>query len=58
MEWTNWDIPNKVKEVLNKSPKVNVLQDRKEIIDLAIKNKEKKVFAVSYNTKDGSSNDD
>ncbi|MBU4293631.1 MAG: DUF4914 family protein [Actinobacteria bacterium] len=55
MEWTNWDIPAEVKEILNKSPNVSVLKDRKEIINLALKNKENKTFVVGYNTKDNSS---
>ena len=35
--------------------KVSVLKDRKEIINLALKNKENKIFVVGYDTKDNSS---
>ena len=54
MEQTNWEIPTEVKEILNRSPKVSVLKDRKEIINLALKNKENKIFVVGYKTKDNS----
>lgn len=57
MEWAKWDIATEVKELLDKSPNVNILRNREEVINLALKNKENKVFVVDYKI-DSSSKDE
>ncbi len=46
--WNKWIIPDELKNLLSNCPNVYILQDRKDILNLAIGDKDNEIFTVYY----------